>query len=153
MISDFTTWTAWKAWSSFPTSILTLPWLTHHTEMAPEMRGGVLEQVRGTVRQVQEFRGGWHGKQKYHLGTHPTEERQTTGRDMGLCELAERGRRNSQKNHYVGCCPGKRIFHRAFSHLTESNNLGRELFRSSADTVFLDMAKDQYPGIVQYGNV
>ena len=69
--------------------------------------------------------GGWHGKQKYHLGTYSAEERQKTGRDVGLCELAEHGRRNSQKNHYVGCCPGKRIFHRAFSHLTESNNLGR----------------------------
>ena len=38
-----------------------------------------------------------------------TEERSTAGRNMGLCELAEHGRRNSQKNHSVGCCPGAGI--------------------------------------------
>lgn len=54
--------------------------------------------------------GGWHGKQKYHLGALPTEERQTAGRDMGLCELEERGRRSSQKNYSVGRCPGSVIF-------------------------------------------
>ena len=43
--------------------------------------------------------------------THPTEERQTAGRNMGgLCELAEHGRRNSQKNCRVGRCPEAGIF-------------------------------------------
>lgn len=56
-------------------------------------------------------RGGWHGKQKYHLGTTlPAEELPQTGWNMGLRELAGRGRRNTQKNHCVGCCAGKRIF-------------------------------------------
>ena len=47
--------------------------------------------------------GGWHGKQKYHLGTPTTKECQTARRNMGLRELEERGRGSTQKNHCVGC--------------------------------------------------
>ena len=55
-------------------------------------------------------RGGWHGKQKYHLGTPTGEEQQTTGRNMGLPALDAVGRGNTQKNHYVGCCAETRVF-------------------------------------------
>ena len=41
-------------------------------------------------------RGGWHGKQTYHLGT-PKRSEST--------ELVEHGRRSSEKNHCVGCSP------------------------------------------------
>lgn len=47
--------------------------------------------------------GGWHGKQKYHLGTPSAKELPQTGRNMGLCELEDNGRRSMQKNHFVGC--------------------------------------------------
>ena len=77
----------------------------------PENIGGV-EPIRRKVRQIQEgFRGGgWHGKQKYHLGTLPTEELPKTRRNMGLCELEDNGRRSKQKNHFVGRCPETGIF-------------------------------------------
>ena len=55
-------------------------------------------------------RGGWHGKQKYHLGTPSAKELQKTGRNMGLCELADNGRRSMQKNHCVGCRAETGIF-------------------------------------------
>ena len=55
-------------------------------------------------------RGGWHGKQKYHLGTLSAEELPKARRNMGLCELEERGRRNMQKNCCVGRCPGTELF-------------------------------------------
>ncbi len=54
--------------------------------------------------------GGWHGKQKYHLGTLPAKELPKARRNMGLCELEEHGRRNMQKNHCVGRCPETGIF-------------------------------------------
>lgn len=37
--------------------------------------------------------------------TRTGQERTKTRRNMGLCELEERGRRNTQKNHNVGRCP------------------------------------------------
>lgn len=52
----------------------------------------------------------WHGKQKYHLGTLPAEELPEAGRDLGLRELAEPGRRSLQKNHCVGHSAGRRVF-------------------------------------------
>ena len=55
-------------------------------------------------------RGGWHGKQKYHLGTPTKEELPETRRNMGLSELGGHGRRNTEKNHYVGHCPETRVF-------------------------------------------
>ena len=55
-------------------------------------------------------RGGWHGKQKYHLGTPPAEELPEARRNMGLCELAGRGQRSTQKNYFVGCCAGTGLF-------------------------------------------
>ena len=54
--------------------------------------------------------GGWHGKQKYHLGTPTGKEQQTTGRNMGLPALEAVGRGNTQKNHFVGCCAETRVF-------------------------------------------
>ena len=63
-------------------------------------------------------RGGWHGKQKYHLGTPTGEEQQTTGRNMGLPALDAVWRGNTQKNHCVGCRAETRIFQRVVSHLT-----------------------------------
>lgn len=54
-------------------------------------------------------RGGWHGKQKYHLGTYPAQERPTAGRELGLRELEEPGRRNMQKNYCVGRSAGAGI--------------------------------------------
>lgn len=42
-----------------------------------------------------------------------------------LSETPARKPRTAQKNHFVGHSPGKRVFSRAFSCLTESNNLGR----------------------------
>ena len=53
---------------------------------------------------------GGHGKQKYHLGTPPAEELPETRRNMGLCELAGRGQRSTQKNYFVGCCAGTGLF-------------------------------------------
>lgn len=50
-------------------------------------------------------RGGWHGKQKYYLGT-PTRER-------GKVESPEQGangRRSMEKNHRVGRRPGSVVF-------------------------------------------
>lgn len=55
-------------------------------------------------------RGGWHGKQKYHLGTPSAQEQPTSGRNMGLSEVAVNGRRSMQKNHFVGCRAEARIF-------------------------------------------
>ena len=42
-----------------------------------------------------------------------------------LSETPARKPRTAQKNHFVGHSPGERVFSRAFSCLTESNNLGR----------------------------
>ena len=42
--------------------------------------------------------------------TRAGEELPTTGRNVGLCELAEHGRRSMQKNYFVGHCAGARIF-------------------------------------------
>lgn len=48
--------------------------------------------------------GGWHGKQKYHLGASTGSELQKARRDMGLPEPAGDGLRGTtrQKNHSVG---------------------------------------------------
>lgn len=45
-------------------------------------------------------RGGWHGKQKYHLGQTP---HQRTAKGSESTELVELGRRSSEKNYCVGC--------------------------------------------------
>ena len=98
-------------------------------------------------------RGGWHGKQKYHLGTPSREELQKTGRNMGLPELVEHGRGNTQKNHCVGCRAETRIFQRVVSHLTKSGNLGWKLFLVAADTLFPDMAQTDDFRVLFNGNV
>lgn len=64
----------------------------------------------GRFDKYKNSEGGWHGKQKYHLGTQTGEEQQTTGRNMGLPALDAVGRGNTQKNHYVGCCAETRVF-------------------------------------------
>ena len=66
--------------------------------------------------------------------TNTISERRTNGRKVGS-EVRE-------KNYRVGCCPGKRILRSAFSHLTQSNHLGRQLLCLTADTVLSDVAKD-----------
>ena len=60
--------------------------------------GTITDSARGST----VTRGGWHGKQKYHLGAPSAEELPQARRDMGLRELAGHGRRNTQKNYYVG---------------------------------------------------
>ena len=52
-------------------------------------------------------RGGWHGKQKYHLGQ--TLRFRNPEVQEELREPAELGRPNTQKNHNVGCGAGKII--------------------------------------------
>lgn len=42
--------------------------------------------------------------------TRTRKELQATGRNMGLCELAERGRRSTEKNCIVGHRPGTGLF-------------------------------------------
>lgn len=79
-------------------------------------------------------RGGWHGKQAYHLGT----PKGTTS-----AELVEHGRRSSEKNHCVGRSPETGIFRRTVSRLTEPDYLGGQLLRATADTLFSDMEKNQ----------
>ena len=59
-------------------------------------------------------RGGWHGKQKYHLGTPSREELQKTGRNMGLPELVEHGRGNTQKIIAWDVAPKQEYFNELF---------------------------------------
>lgn len=70
--------------------------------------------------------GGWHGKQKYHLGASSTKELPKTRRNMGLCELEERGRRNMQKKSLRGTLPRtNRTLTSCFaSHVTKSFGAG-----------------------------
>ena len=89
-------------------------------------------------------RGGWHGKQTYHLGT-PKRSKST--------ELVEHGRRSSEKNHSVGRSPETGIFRRTVSRLTEPDYLGGQLLPTSTDTVFSDMAEDKRPARLLDGDV
>lgn len=59
--------------------------------------GGVISQTAHGLANVSTAinRGGWHGKQKYHLGT-PLHIR-TPQEGQELREQAEHGRRNTQK--------------------------------------------------------
>ena len=72
--------------------------------------GGFAGETRFGERFDRYKSGGWHGKQKYHLGTPTKEELPETRRNMGLSELGGHGRRNTEKNHYVGHCPETRVF-------------------------------------------
>lgn len=98
--------------------------------------------------------GGWHGKNKYHLGALPTEELPASGRDMGLRELAAGGATSTirQKNHNVGRRAGSRVFRGTIPRLTKPDYMGRQLFSSTADKVFSGMAKADNQRIVQYGD-
>lgn len=52
--------------------------------------------------------GGWNRfGQRFDRYKNPqsTKELQEARRHVGLSELVERGRANTEKNHYVGCCP------------------------------------------------
>ena len=89
-------------------------------------------------------RGGWHGKQAYHLGT-PKRPEST--------ELVELGRRSSEKNHSVGHCAETGIFRGAVSCLTESDYMGWQLLLTAAMQMFSDMAKDKRAGEVLDGDV
>ena len=64
----------------------------------------------GRFDRYKDLSGGWHGKQKYHLGTPSAQEQPTTGRNMGLSEVAVNWRRSMQKNYFVGCRAEARIF-------------------------------------------
>lgn len=68
----------------------------------------------GTFDKYRKNEGGYWNRfgQRFdrYKQTLPTEECSTARRNMGLCELEEHGRRNSQKNHYVGRCPEAGIF-------------------------------------------
>lgn len=70
-----------------------------------------------------------------------------------LSEPAEHGRRGTQKNYCVGRCARKRLFQRAIPRLTEPDNMGRKLFRVTADTLFPGMAQALNKRKVFYGNV
>lgn len=63
---------------------------------------------------TKSLRGGYWNRfgQRFDRYKHPlpAEECQETRRNVGLCELAERGRGNTQKNHNVGHCAGTRLF-------------------------------------------
>lgn len=52
-------------------------------------------------------RGGWHGKNKYHLGT---ASGLRTAEGANPAELVDNGRRSTQKNHNVGRRAGSRVF-------------------------------------------
>lgn len=54
-----------------------------------------------------------------------------------LSGQAEHGHGNTQKNHYVGCGPGGRLFQRAFPHLTEPDYLGGNYFQLPPTRCFL----------------
>lgn len=60
-----------------------------------------------------ENRGGYWNRfgERFdrYIQTPPTKERQTAGRNVGFRELAESGRRSSEKNYLVGRCPGTGI--------------------------------------------
>ena len=60
--------------------------------------------------------------------TRARKECQTTRWELGFPELAESGRRNSEKNHIVGRRPETGIFQRTVSRLTKPDYLGGQLF-------------------------
>ena len=63
--------------------------------------GGSVNDLTATSR---INRGGWHGKQKYHLGE--TLHVRTPEEVQKLREPEEHGRRNTQKNYCVGRSAG-----------------------------------------------
>lgn len=65
--------------------------------------------------------GGWFDRYK------PVEDRGNVGGEV------------RKKNHIVGCSPGTGIFRRTVSHLTKSNNMGRQLLLVTTDKVLCDM--------------
>ena len=64
--------------------------------------GGFASGTRFGERFDRYKSGGWHGKQKYHLGNQTLCVRNQK-EAQELREQAEHGRRNSQKNYCVGC--------------------------------------------------
>lgn len=62
-----------------------------------DARGGLLIDSESVSTATRKMGGGDE--------TRTGQERTKTRRNMGLCELEERGRRNTQKNHNVGRCP------------------------------------------------
>lgn len=70
--------------------------------------------------------GGWNrfGQRFDRYKTRTGSELQEPGRLVACGELAEHGRRSTQKNHCVGRCPRERVFSRAFPRLTEPDYMG-----------------------------
>ena len=81
--------------------------------------GGVFDKYR------HDTEGGWHGKQKYHLGKtlHVRQQKEI----QELSESAEHGRASTQKNHSVGHSPGTGLFQRVVPCLTKPDYLGGQL--------------------------
>lgn len=81
--------------------------------------------------------GGRFDKYKQIGGASP---RQRTTERQPQLRKTQAGRR-TQKNHIVGYCAGARIFRGIVPYLTQSGHMGRELFFTTADKVFSDMAQ------------
>lgn len=68
----------------------------------------IVDPPYGDAKLSENSGGGYWNRfgQRFDRYKHPLaeEERQTTRWDVGLCELAERGQRNTQKNYLVGRC-------------------------------------------------
>ena len=108
---------------------------TVNVERERERRTSV-EPIRRAVRQVQASRSA------STAGTDGTST--STSRQGGRTQQpgrVELGRRSTEKNHCVGRCPGERVFRRNLSRLTQSDNLGRQLFRFATNALFPRMAQ------------
>ena len=74
----------------------------------------IVDPPYGDGNTLTEGGGRWNrfGQRFDRYKTPPTaEELSKTGRNLGLSELVEHGRGNTQKNHIVGCCPKTGILH------------------------------------------
>ena len=95
-----------------------------HVEREREpARSGTASVVGLTSTRKPVRRGGWHGKDKYHLGT--SLQLRSQEEIQHLPEQAGRGQRSTQKNHIVGRGAGTGIFRGAVPRLTESDYMGR----------------------------
>lgn len=77
--------------------------------------------------------------------TRARKECQTTRWELGFPELAESGRRSSEKNHIVGHRPETRIFRRTVSCLTKPDHLGGNYFELPPTRCFLIWRKTNIP--------
>lgn len=109
---------------------------------------GSVNGSTGTNRPFAQLPATRREREREARTTRTGPERQTTGRNVGLCELAERGRRSTQKNHLVGRRAGAGVFRGTVSRLTKPNHLGGQLFSSPSDKVLFGMAQaDNFRGV------